>query len=75
MAHLLSAPPDFDQILAVDIENEELSDELLRKGLYVSLPERENDIEGRLLRGDAFSCRFDPGGEADANADHGSCGR
>lgn len=65
MAHLLSAPPDFDQILAVEIENERLSDELLRQGLYVSLPERENDIQGRLRRGDAFSCRFDPGGEAE----------
>ena len=75
MAHLLSAPPDFDQILAVEIENEGLSDELLRKGLYVSLTERENDIQGRLLRGDAFSCRFDPGGEAEPNPDHGTRGR
>ena len=63
MAHLLSAPPDFDQILAVEIEDQGVSDELLQKGLYVSLPERENDIQARLLRGDAFSCRFEPSGE------------
>jgi hypothetical protein len=47
LAHYISAPPDFDQILAVTSEHT-FTDEELGKGLLVTLPQRKNAIGGRL---------------------------
>jgi hypothetical protein len=65
LAHLLSAPPDFDQILSVafTMEDEVASDtmralveDLLAQGLYLHLPDRDNEIPTRLIAGDALTC-------------------
>jgi hypothetical protein len=47
LAHYISAPPDFDQILAVTSEHP-FTDEELGKGLLVTLPQRKNAIGGRV---------------------------
>ncbi|MCM1565349.1 MAG: hypothetical protein NC238_05270 [Dehalobacter sp.] len=70
MAHIITKPPDFDQVLAVDrvlaldavnpvLSDEELSD----KGIRVFLPRRENNLtmrlkEGETVQGERF--RLDP---------------
>ena len=65
MAHLLSAPPDFDQVLSVTLGESAVSEELLRDGLYVSFPGRTNNASERLRQGETVSCRFDPGDDAE----------
>ncbi|MDH3404820.1 MAG: hypothetical protein OES32_10940 [Acidobacteriota bacterium] len=63
-AHLLSAPPDFDQILAVEVEVTEPAGgdaaaavaEALAGGIYLQLPERPNQEATRLRDGSELSC-------------------
>ena len=72
LSHLLSAPPDFDQFLAVelkatDVPNEsvgELVKSLLAQGLYLHLPGRENTGATRLRAGDALTCSLETGTRA-----------
>ncbi len=47
LAHYISTPPDFDQILAVTSEHT-FTDEELGKGLLVTLPQRKNSSGGRV---------------------------
>lgn len=56
MAHLLSGPPDFDQILEVIVEGDALSGERLKQGVFVSLDGRSNRVEDRLVAGEAVTC-------------------
>jgi hypothetical protein len=56
MVHLLSGPPDFDQILEVAVEGEALPDEHLGQGVFVSFGGRSNKVEDRLVAGDAATC-------------------
>ena len=61
-AHLLSAPPDFDQVLTVQTEG--LPADQVRHGLFISLPQRTNDVSDRLRPGQKIACRFGEGGTA-----------
>lgn len=56
MAHLLSGPPDFDQILEVAAEDDALPEERVEQGLFVVFDGRLNRVEGRLLAGDEVTC-------------------
>jgi hypothetical protein len=64
LTHLLSAPPDFDQTVGVEVRATDPSgkiangevDALLARGLYVELPDRENIEETRVRPGKTFSC-------------------
>jgi hypothetical protein len=56
LAHLITAPPDFDQILFADIGSlSGVSDEDLRAGVIVTAPDRPDDVKMRLQDGEAFS--------------------
>ncbi|MEM7482754.1 MAG: hypothetical protein AAF481_16385 [Acidobacteriota bacterium] len=63
-AHWLSAPPDFDQILALTDESEAaLGEELVAAGLYLTVTGRDNDETARLKAGDTLACRLETDGE------------
>lgn len=53
LAHTLTAPPDFDQILRVKIESQS---ELPADGLYLTVGDRSNKVEDRLVAGESVSC-------------------
>lgn len=63
-AHLLSAPPDFDQVLSLEVDvpgssgAEVVSQvtDALAKGLYLELPERSNKVDARLRPGTELAC-------------------
>ena len=52
MAHLISGPPDFDQILAVrvldDMLNKELGQDKLDKGIRIAFPRITNSVSRRI---------------------------
>jgi len=48
MAHLITAPPDFDQILAVKIIDHKFTSAELAKGVLVVFPEKTNAVASRL---------------------------
>jgi hypothetical protein len=58
LAHSLTAPPDFDQIVRVRIESQS---ELPADGLYLTISDRSNKVEDRLVPGQSISCsHMDP---------------
>ncbi len=56
MVHLLSGPPDFDQILEVAVEGDALPGERLEQGVFVSFGGRSNKVEDRLAAGETVTC-------------------
>ncbi|MDX6272455.1 MAG: hypothetical protein QOD28_3678 [Acidobacteriota bacterium] len=48
LAHFITRPPDFDQVLSVTVADHSFNDEELRKGMRVVF-ERPNSITGRLM--------------------------
>ncbi len=56
LAHLITAPPDFDQLLAVELSSlSGVSDKELRAGVIVAVPGRADDVKARLQEGETFS--------------------
>jgi hypothetical protein len=56
MAHLISAPPDFDQVIRVELGAlDAISDDELRAGVVLTVPGREDEVDSRLVEGDAFA--------------------
>lgn len=56
LAHLITAPPDFDQILSADVGSLiGVSCEDLRAGVIITAPDRPDEVTARLLEGEAFS--------------------
>lgn len=53
LAHTLTAPPDFDQIVRVKIESQS---DLPADGLYLTIGDRSNKVEDRLVPGQRISC-------------------
>lgn len=51
MAHLLTAPPDFDQVLSVTLTDHPFTDDELEKGILLVLPETTNSAGQRLKAG------------------------
>jgi hypothetical protein len=58
LAHMISAPPDFDQLLAVQVTGHAFTDEELRHGLPVALSGRTNAAGTRLKKGERVVCQF-----------------
>jgi hypothetical protein len=56
LAHLLSGPPDFDQILEVSLDLASPSADAVRDGLFVTLTGRGNAVGERLRAGEVVSC-------------------
>lgn len=62
LAHLITAPPDFDQVLSAAVVSlTGVSDEDLRAGLAVAVPDRPDDLTHRLTEGDAFAGQVQAG--------------
>jgi hypothetical protein len=51
LAHLITKPPDFDQILSAQVTGHALSDEDLSQGLRVVIPSRANTAPDRIKEG------------------------
>ncbi len=58
LAHRIIMPPSFDQVFPVQIEGTSFSDDALREGIIVAIPERSDTIADRLQDGEQV------GGEA-----------
>ena len=71
LAHVITAPPDFDQILAVQVGAlTGVSDDNLRAGLIVGVPDRPDDVTSRLQETQTITAQVqdqgaDTGGSAE----------
>jgi hypothetical protein len=52
MAHLISGAPDHDQLLSVAVSGHEFSDDDLRRGIEVRVPDRDNTPADRVKEGE-----------------------
>jgi hypothetical protein len=55
LAHRITRPPDFDQLLPVRIEDHTFAEEELQRGIIVAVPDRANILAERLMDGDTVS--------------------
>jgi hypothetical protein len=58
MAHAITRPPDFDQVLPVTVAGHAFTDAELEKGVEVVFPGRRNTPSGRLRAGEVAAARF-----------------
>ena len=48
LAHFITAPPDFDQIISVRVSGQQFTDDDLKRGIKVSFPGKANSSTGRI---------------------------
>jgi hypothetical protein len=48
LAHVVTKPPDFDQVLGVQVDTHPFTDDELRQGVLVTFPGRENSADRRI---------------------------
>jgi hypothetical protein len=58
LAHLITKPPDFDQIVGVKALGHRFTDEELAKGVRVLLPERSNTAAQRIKENEQAKAQF-----------------
>ncbi len=63
LAHLITRPRDFDQVLSVRVAGRALSDADLRHGMRVVVPGRANTVEERLQAGEDVTGELQGTGE------------
>jgi hypothetical protein len=64
LAHTISEPPDFDQLIAVTL-NHDLPDEQMARGIQIMIPDRSNFANQRLKQDEQVSARIiDPSASA-----------
>jgi hypothetical protein len=56
LAHVIAAPPDFDQVISVSIDNPPTPEELAR-GVRVSVPDRTNSASQRIREGEKITAQ------------------
>jgi hypothetical protein len=59
LGHLVTRPPDFDQVLSIQLVSGAISDEKFRRGPIITVPGRANDIRQRLKAGEQVSVKLD----------------
>ncbi len=64
MAHVITRPPDFDQLLSVKIIDQPLAIETLCQGILVMIPGRTNDIASKIQEGERFPGHIQNGDES-----------
>jgi hypothetical protein len=69
LAHVITQPPDFDQVLSVRVEGHEFTDEALRHGVLVTVPERPNSMVERIKEGERVVAEAQLAGEDVARAE------
>ena len=62
LAHLITAPPDFDQIMSVRVTGQQFTDAELSRGITVTFPGRTNTSRARLKEKVQASGTFSIGG-------------
>lgn len=55
LAHQISAPPDFDQIVSVSFSDDSPPSDMLRNGAVITFPELQNRASDRIRSGDQRS--------------------
>ena len=48
LSHVITRPTDFDQVLGVQVEDHQFTDDELRQGLLVTFPGRENSVDNKI---------------------------
>lgn len=48
LVHVITQPPDFDQVLGVQVDDHEFADDELRRGVLVTFPERANSEDQKI---------------------------
>jgi hypothetical protein len=66
LAHVITRPPDFDQVLSVQVSGQEFPEELLRTGLPIVFPGRPNTVEDRLRAEEQITGQIEIAGERGA---------
>src|SRR5215210_6440318 len=51
MAHLITSPPDFDQIVSVQVPDHKFTEAQLAQGVRVVFPQRGNSVPSRIKKG------------------------
>jgi hypothetical protein len=61
LAHLITSPPDFDQVVSVQVTGHDFSDDDLRAGPTLFFPRRRNTSRDRLRAGEQVSAEMQGG--------------
>ncbi len=64
LAHLITKPPDFDQVLSVRVVDHEFTDEELRRGVPIVFPEKANSMSERIREGERVAAEAQLAGAA-----------
>ena len=62
MAHLITSPPDFDQVISVQVPDHQFTDAQLSKGVRVVFSARGNSIASRMKEGQQDAGEISVGG-------------
>ncbi len=57
LAHLITKPPDFDQVLSVQVSGHEFNDQQLRRGIQIAFPGRANSLSERIREGEQVTAQ------------------
>jgi hypothetical protein len=57
LAHRITQPPDFDQLIGVDIQGHDFSPDELKRGVLIAIEDRENAPARRLRAGEIAAAR------------------
>jgi hypothetical protein len=69
VAHVITRPPDFDQVLSVEVEGAAFEAEALRDGIRLVFSGRENTIAARLEAGERLEAVAHLAGDGDETVD------
>ena len=62
LAHSIVKPPDFDQILSVNVTGADLTDEQLTSAILIRIPDRKNTLSDRIKKDQQVAAEL-PGGD------------
>jgi hypothetical protein len=63
LAHRITRPPDFDQLLSVRLRDASLTADLLRRSIEITLPRRPNRHDDRIAEGETVAALARIGGK------------
>jgi hypothetical protein len=55
LAHRITMPDDFDQLLPTRIDGHTFTDQKLQRGIIITVPDRPNTLSARLMEGDTVA--------------------
>jgi hypothetical protein len=72
LAHVITRPPDFDQILGVKVGNGTLAAADLAQGVHVTIPDRANTVQTRIRAGESVVAHTKDGEPLEVQLDAGT---